>query len=191
MKNNPARIAIFASGNGSNAENITRYFQERNTARVSLLISNNKKAFVLERAASLGIDNHVISRDDFKQPKNLLGLLKEKQIDFIVLAGFLWLIPSELILAFPQRIINIHPALLPKYGGKGMYGDYVHQAVSAAGETKSGISIHFVNQVYDEGAIIFQKSIEIKAGENPKKIAEKVHALEYEYFPQIIERVIS
>jgi len=191
MKNNPARIAIFASGNGSNAENITRYFQERNTARVSLLISNNKKAFVLERAASLGIDNHVISRDDFKQPKNLLGLLKEKQIDFIVLAGFLWLIPSELILAFPQRIINIHPALLPKYGGKGMYGDYVHQAVSDAGETKSGISIHFVNQVYDEGAIIFQKSIEIKAGENPKKIAEKVHALEYEYFPQIIERVIS
>lgn len=191
MKNSPARIAIFASGNGSNAENIVRYFRERKTATVPLVISNNKKAFVLERAASLKIDSYIISRDDFKQPTKLLDLLKEKEIDYIVLAGFLWLIPSELVSAFPQKIINIHPALLPKYGGKGMYGDNVHQAVSDAGETESGISIHFVNQVYDEGAIIFQKSVEIEPRENPEKIAEKVHALEYDFYPKIIEKVVK
>ncbi|MCD6179250.1 MAG: phosphoribosylglycinamide formyltransferase [Bacteroidales bacterium] len=190
MKDIKPHIAIFASGNGSNAENIVTYFSKKKTATVDLIVSNNKNAFVLERAVKLKIDSHIISRNDFKQPKSLLKKLKDKNIDFIILAGFLWLIPSELILAFPKKIINIHPALLPKYGGKGMYGDYVHQAVSAAGETESGISIHYVNQSYDEGDIIFQKTVNIKAGENPEKIAEKVHALEYEYFPKIIEQVI-
>lgn len=190
MKDSRPRIAIFASGNGSNAENIARYFQEQKTATVNLIVSNNSKAFVLERAAKLKIDSRLITRGDFKQTKNLLALLKEKKIDFIVLAGFLWLIPTDLILAYPKKIINIHPALLPKYGGKGMYGNYVHQAVSDAGETESGISIHFVNQAYDEGGVIFQKTVAIKAGEDPDKIAEKVQALEYEYFPKIIEKVI-
>ena len=190
MKDIKPHIAIFASGNGSNAENIVTYFSKKKTATVDLIVSNNKNAFVLERAVKLKIDSHIISRNDFKQPKSLLKKLKDKNIDFIILAGFFWLIPSELILAFPKKIINIHPALLPKYGGKGMYGDYVHQAVSAAGETESGISIHYVNQSYDEGDIIFQKTVNIKAGENPEKIAEKVHALEYEYFPKIIEQVI-
>ncbi|RLD38514.1 MAG: phosphoribosylglycinamide formyltransferase [Bacteroidetes bacterium] len=190
MKDIKSHIAIFASGNGSNAENIVSYFSKKKTATVDLIVSNNNNAFVLERAVKLKIDSHIISRNDFKQPKSLLKKLKDKNIDFIILAGFLWLIPSELILAFPKKIINIHPALLPKYGGKGMYGDYVHQAVSAAGETESGISIHYVNQSYDEGDIIFQKTVNIKAGENPEKIAEKVHALEYEYFPKVIEQVI-
>lgn len=191
MKDSRPRIAIFASGNGSNAENIARYFQEQKTATVNLIVSNNSKAFVLERAAKLKIDSRVITRSDFKQTKNLLALLKEKKIDFIVLAGFLWLIPTDLILAYTKKIINIHPALLPKYGGKGMYGNYVHQAVSDAGEIESGISIHFVNQAYDEGGVIFQKTVAIKAGEDPDKIAEKVQTLEYEYFPKIIEKVIG
>lgn len=190
MKDSRPRIAIFASGNGSNAENIARYFQEQKTATVDLIVSNNNNAFVIERAAKLKIDSRVITRGDFKQTKNLLALLQEKKIDFIVLAGFLWLIPTNLILAYPKKIMNIHPALLPKYGGKGMYGDYVHQAVSDAGETESGISIHFVNQAFDEGDIIFQKTVTIKTGENPDKIAKKVQALEYKYFPQIIEKVI-
>lgn len=191
MKSKIASIAIFASGNGSNAENIVRYFRERNTARVDLIVCNNANAFVLDRAANLGIKSELVKRGDFNQAHKLVDLLKEKSIDFIVLAGFLWLIPVDLISAFPQKIINIHPALLPKYGGKGMYGDHVHQAVSDAREIESGISIHFVNQAYDEGDIIFQKSVNIKAGESPDEIAEKVHALEYEYYPQIIEQVIS
>jgi len=184
------RIAIFASGNGSNAENIVNYFRKQETASVDLIVCNNVNAFVLERAAKLRIETQLISRADFKQPDSLVELLKKKEIDFIVLAGFLWLIPSALVMAYPQKILNVHPALLPKFGGKGMYGDYVHQAVSEAGETESGISVHFVNQVYDEGDIIFQKSVEINPREAPEKIAEKVHKLEYEYFPRIIEELI-
>lgn len=191
MDENRTRIAIFASGNGSNAENIVHYFRTRKTASVDLLVCNDANAFVLERATKLGIDSRIISRADFKQLKGLFQLFREKKINFIVLAGFLWLLPEDLVAAFPHKIINIHPALLPKYGGKGMYGDYVHQAVSEAGDTESGITIHFVNKAYDEGDIVFQKTVEIEAGENPEKIAEKVHALEYAYFPKIIEEVIS
>ena len=191
MEGKLARIVIFASGNGSNAENIVHYFRKQKTASVDLIVSNHSNASVLERAAKLGIDSHIISREDFKHPENLIELFQKKRIDFIVLAGFLWLIPKELISAYPQKIINIHPALLPKYGGKGMYGDFVHQAVSVSGDTESGISIHYVNNAYDEGNIIFQKTVEIEVGENPESIAEKVHALEYAYFPQIIEEVIS
>jgi len=184
------RVAIFASGNGSNAENIVYYFRKRQTASVELVVSNNANAYVLERAKKSGVESHIISRDDFKQTDSLLVLFKERNIDLIVLAGFLWLIPLEIVDAFPKRILNIHPALLPKYGGKGMYGDYVHQAVSEAGDRESGITIHYVNKAYDEGDIIFQKTVGIEAGENPEKIAEKVHALEHEYFPEIIEKVI-
>ena len=190
MKNAVSRIAIFASGNGSNAENIVSYFRKKRTAAVDLIVSNKADAFVLERAAKLAIDSLIINRTDFKSPQLLLELLQSKSIDYIVLAGFLWLIPKELVDAFPQKIINIHPALLPKYGGKGMYGQFVHEAISTARDTKTGITIHYVNFAYDEGDIIFQKSVEIEAGENPDKIAEKVHKLEYTYFPQVIERVI-
>lgn len=191
MNKKLVRIAIFASGNGSNAENLVHYFRKQKTASVDLVLCNNAKAYVLTRAVDLGIESHIISREDFKQVDGLIELLKSKEIDFIVLAGFLWLIPEPLIDAFPDKIINIHPALLPKYGGKGMYGDYVHQAVSEAGEKESGITIHFVNKAYDQGGIIFQKTVAIDAGESPSKIAEKVHALEYKYFPQIVESVIK
>ncbi len=185
------RIAIFASGYGSNAESIVQYFRNRDSASVDLIVSNNVNAYVLKRAEKLGISFYVINRTDFKQPENLIKLLEKNKIDFIVLAGFLWLIPLELISIFPQRIINIHPALLPKYGGKGMYGEHVHKAVSESGDIETGITIHYVNQDYDEGAIIFQKKIEIKAGEKPEMIAEKIHALEHAHFPIIIEKIIK
>lgn len=190
MHGKKARIAIFASGNGSNAENITNYFRKQGTATVDLIVSNDAKAFILERASKLGIPRQIISRADFREPKSLIELLAKKKIDFIVLAGFLWLIPKELIEVFPQKIINIHPALLPKYGGKGMYGHFVHQAIFEAKEIETGITIHYVNESYDEGDIIFQKTVNIEAVENPEMIAEKVHALEYKYFPEIIELVI-
>lgn len=190
MEDNLPQIAIFASGNGSNAENIVHFFRKRNTARVNLIISNNSHALVLERAKRLGINSLLINRSDFKDAKTLISQLKQNHIDLIVLAGFLWLIPGGLIEAFPQKIVNIHPALLPKYGGKGMYGDHVHKAVSAAKESESGISVHFVNQAYDEGSVIFQQSVAIEPGENPDSIAEKVHQLEYAYFPSTIEKVV-
>lgn len=191
MNSNLVRMAIFASGNGSNAENIVQYFRKRKNASVDLIVSNNASAFVLERAKQLQIESHLISRNDFKQPENIIAHLKERGIDFIVLAGFLWLIPAELVFAFPKKIVNIHPALLPKYGGKGMYGEHVHKAVSIAGDKESGITIHFVNQAYDEGDILFQKAVEIESGESPEKIAKKIHVLEYAYYPKVIEKVIS
>lgn len=191
MPKKKMQLALFASGNGSNAENIVRYFRKQETAEVALILTNNPQAFVIQRAESLGVENKVIIRDDFKQTDALIALLKTKKIDFIVLAGFLWLIPKALIEAFPNKIINIHPALLPKYGGKGMYGHFVHQAVSEAKETQTGISIHYVNAAYDEGDIVFQKTVAIKAGEDPESIAEKVHKLEYEYYPKVIESLLA
>lgn len=191
VNNIDIKIAVFASGNGSNAENIIRYFKGKDSVSVVLVVSNNLNAYVLERAKNLKVDQKVIDRSDFKNSINFINYLKEKKIEWIVLAGFLWLIPADLVNAYPNRIMNIHPALLPKYGGKGMFGENVHRAVSASGDTETGISIHFVNTAYDEGNIIFQKTVEIEAGENPESIAEKVHALEYAYFPKIIEEVIS
>jgi len=185
------RIAIFASGNGSNTENIIRYFGENSSVSVDLIVSNNKNAYVLQRAAKLGIETRVIERADFMYPNEFILFLKERKIDWIILAGFLWLIPADLINTFPKKIVNIHPALLPKYGGKGMYGDFVHRAVSESGDTETGISIHFVNQSYDEGEILFQKIVKIEAYENPEIIAEKIHQLEYSYYPQVIEKIIS
>ena len=186
MKN----IAIFASGSGTNAQNIAEYFNASDKVRISLIMSNKADAFVLERAKKLCIPSMVFNRKDFYETDFILDAMHKNEIDFIVLAGFLWLIPDNLLKAFPHRIINIHPALLPKYGGKGMYGERVHQAVIQSGDTRTGISIHYVNDHYDEGEIIFQDSFEIQPGDTAESIAQKVHALEYKHFPRVIEEVI-
>ena len=183
------RIIILASGSGTNAENIIKYFQHKNTASVSYVLSNNKNAKVLERAQRLNIDNASFSKSDFFDSDKVLDLLIQKG-DYIVLAGFMWKVPSKIIEKFPNRIINIHPALLPKYGGKGMFGSHVHKAVVDNKENISGISIHFVNEYYDEGAIIFQSETRVLPTDSPDDVAQKVHKLEYEHFPRIIENII-
>lgn len=183
------KIAILASGNGSNAEEIIKHFKNAEAAEVALIISNKPDAFVLKRAENHNIPSKVISRKQL-QDGDLLPVLKHYEIDFIVLAGFLLLIPQYLVKAFPNKIINIHPALLPKYGGKGMYGDRVHQAVKESGDKETGITIHFVNENYDEGEVIFQGKCEVLPNDTPEQIAKKVHQLEYKYFPKIIEQVL-
>lgn len=188
MKKN--KIAIFASGSGSNAENISRFFAQHPSIEVSLFLTNKPDAAVIGRAKNLGIPCHIFNREEFYDTNTIPELLKAKSIDLIVLAGFLWLIPSNLIQNFPNRIINIHPALLPKYGGKGMYGSKVHQQVIENKEKESGITIHFVNEKYDDGNIIFQATCSISGDDNADSLAEKVHALEYKHFPQVIESVI-
>ena len=185
------RIAIFASGSGSNAENISEYFAHNEKIEVSLIISNKADAFVLERAKKLGIPASVITNKQMQEAESVLSLLKKQAIDFIVLAGYLLKVPAYLIEAYPQAIVNIHPALLPKFGGKGMYGDHVHQAVVNAGETESGITIHYVNENYDEGATIFQAKCPVLPEDTFEDVAKKVHALEYAHFPHIIDEVIS
>ncbi|WP_010136105.1 phosphoribosylglycinamide formyltransferase [Ochrovirga pacifica] len=184
------KIAILASGSGSNAENIARYFESDKNIKISYILSNKKEAFVLERAKKMGIKSQVFSNQEMKQENSLLDLLK-KEADFIVLAGFLLKVPENIIAAFPDKIINIHPALLPKYGGKGMYGMNVHNAVKKNQETETGITIHYVNENYDEGAIIFQAKTEVSSEDTPEDIAQKVHALEYEHFPRVIKEVIT
>lgn len=187
MKKN---IAIFASGSGTNAENIIRYFEENDLIRVSLVLSNRSDALVLERAQGLHVPTAVFSKDDWQTGKAILTLLKTHHIDFIVLAGFLLRVPLPLLHAYPNKIINIHPALLPNYGGKGMYGDRVHEAVVAAGEKESGITIHYIDEHYDEGSIIFQAQCVLLPDDSPKEVARKVHDLEYKYYPSIIEKVV-
>ena len=184
------KIAIFASGSGSNAENIIQYFKDQHDVSIELILTNNSNAYVLERAKKFNVPSFVFNRNDFYKSQKVEDILVSQDIDLVVLAGFMWLVPDYLVQAFPNKIINIHPALLPKYGGKGMYGDFVHQAVSKAGENNTGITIHYVNDKYDDGNIIFQKSIAIIPGENPDLIAEQIHALEYEYFPKVIEEVL-
>ena len=184
-------IAIFASGSGSNAENIINHFRNSRSAEVRLVISNKNDAFVIDRAKKLQVLCAVFDKKSDFSGDVLFKLLLDNKIDLIVLAGFLWLLPANLIEKFPKRIINIHPALLPEYGGKGMYGSKVHQAVSESGDVESGITIHYVNEHYDQGDIIFQTSCQIKAGENPESIAQKVHQLEYEYYPKVIEEVLN
>ena len=188
MKKN---IAIFASGSGSNAENIIRYFQENDLIRVALVLSNRSDAYVLERAHRLQVPSEVFLKEDWVSGEQILALLHEYHIDFIVLAGFLVRVPERLLHAYPDKIINIHPALLPKFGGKGMYGDRVHEAVVAAGEKESGITIHYINEHYDEGNTIFQATCPVLSTDSPDDVAKKVHALEYEHFPQIIEQVLN
>lgn len=185
------KIAIFASGSGTNAENIIRYFAQGDQARVELVLCNRPGAGVLARAASLGVESTVFDRDTFYNSDRIVTLLRNRGIDYVVLAGFLWLVPSSLIAAYPNRIVNIHPALLPKFGGKGMYGDRVHQAVVEAGEKESGITIHRVNEHYDSGAILAQFRVPVKPTDTPDQVAAKVHALEYAHFPEVIAAELS
>jgi phosphoribosylglycinamide formyltransferase 1 len=186
MKN----IAIFASGSGTNAENIIKYFSTRKTAKVSLVLSNNRNALVLTRAATLGIPAVFFERSDFYVTGEVLGRLESYDIDFIVLAGFLWLVPENILEKYKGRIINIHPALLPGYGGKGMYGDAVHKAIIANREKESGITIHWVDKHYDNGDIIFQERCKVDPSDTPESLAKKIHSLEYAFFPSVIEEVI-
>lgn len=184
-----SRIAIFASGSGTNAQNIIQYFSDNEYIVVDSVWTNNPNAFVLERARNFGIDGIIFTREEFRNTDHIVEKLKKREVDLIVLAGFLWLIPENLIRNF--RIINIHPALLPKYGGKGMYGMNVHRSVVENREKESGITIHFVNEKYDDGTIIFQGKCEILPSDSPESVAEKVHLLEYLYFPAVIEQVLS
>ncbi|MDD3036357.1 phosphoribosylglycinamide formyltransferase [Bacteroides sp.] len=184
-------IAIFASGSGTNAENIIRHFQKNDFIQVSLVLSNKSDAYVLERAHRLGVPCNVFPKEDWIAGDEILAVLQEYNIDFVVLAGFLIRVPDLLLHAYPNKIINIHPALLPKFGGKGMYGDRIHEAVIAAGEKETGITIHYINEHYDEGNIIFQATCPVLPEDSPASVAKKVHALEYECFPLAIEKLLS
>ncbi len=185
------RIAIFASGSGSNAEKIIEYFSKAPGTEVSLVLSNNPDAFVLDRASRLKVPSYVFDREQFYRSDQVPDILREIGIDLIVLAGFLWLVPENILRGWPGRILNIHPALLPKFGGKGMYGERVHRAVIEAGEKETGISIHLVNEKYDEGQIIFQEKFPILPGDTPESIAERIHKLEHEHFPKVIEKLLK
>ena len=185
------KIAIFASGTGSNALNLITYFSEHPLAEVVLLVSNNPNAGALQHAARLNVPSAVFDKAAFNRPEIILSCLQQHGIDLIVLAGFLLHIPTFLVEAFPQSIINLHPALLPKFGGKGMYGMHVHRAVKEAGETLTGITIHYINEHYDEGMIIAQYSCPVEADDTPETIAQKVHELEYRYYPLVIEQLLS
>jgi phosphoribosylglycinamide formyltransferase-1 len=186
-----SRIAIFASGSGTNAEEIFKHFQHHPTIEVVLLLSNNPQAYALERAKKFNIPSKVFTRSEFRESEEVLIWLQKRSVTHIVLAGFMWLVPDYLIKSYPHRIINIHPALLPKFGGKGMYGMRVHEAVKAAGEKQTGITIHEVNEHYDEGKILFQAKCTVDQKDTPDQIAEKVHALEYAHYPGVIEEWIS
>jgi phosphoribosylglycinamide formyltransferase-1 len=183
-------IAIFASGSGTNAENIIKYFSTRNTAKVCLVLSNKRQAQVLKRAEDNGIRTVFFEHKEFYVTGKVLRYLVLYKIDFIVLAGFLWLVPENIIEQYPGRIINIHPALLPSYGGKGMYGEAVHKAIIENKEAQSGITIHYVNKLYDKGDIIFQTKVAVDPSDSPSTLAEKVHALEYLHYPKIIEDLV-
>lgn len=184
-------IALFASGSGSNAEKIADYFADNTEVTVSLILSNNSKAGVIERARRLHIPVLLFDRTTFYTTSQITELLLNQHIDLIVLAGFMWLMPADLVRAFPNKIINIHPALLPKFGGKGMYGHFVHEAVAAAGETESGITIHYVNEHYDEGQIIFQASCPVAPSDTPDDIARSVQALEHIHYPRVVAEVLT
>ncbi|WP_421920696.1 phosphoribosylglycinamide formyltransferase [Marinifilum sp.] len=184
------RIAVFASGSGTNAENIALYFKDKPDVDIVCILTNNAEAFVIKRAEKLDIPTLVFSKKDFKESDKVMDYLKEMKVDFVVLAGFLWLVPKYLIQMYPNRIVNIHPALLPKYGGKGMYGMNVHEAVVENEEDESGITIHMVSENYDEGKVVFQARCFVKASDTAEDVATKVHKLEYEHFPKIIEQLL-
>jgi phosphoribosylglycinamide formyltransferase 1 len=189
--NSTTNIAIFASGSGSNAQKIMDYFQHSADIRVKYLLSNNKVAYALERAKRMGVETKIFNRKEFRESNEVVDFLIKNDVSWVILAGFLWMIPENLIRAFPCRIINIHPALLPLYGGKGMYGMHVHTAVHKAGDKESGISIHLVNEKYDEGEIIFQAKCMLDENDTPESIAEKVLKLEHEHFPKVVERLVK
>ena len=184
MKN----IAIFASGSGSNAENIIKYFKNHPFVRVDSVWTNNKDAFVIQRAENLGVESHIFTRQEFRESDTMIKDLQKREVDLIVLAGFLWLVPPIFTSTFP--IINIHPALLPKYGGKGMYGSFVHAEVIWNKEKESGITIHLVNQEYDKGEHLLQKRCPVYITDTPESLAVRIHELEYAYFPSAIEQFL-
>ena len=185
------KIAVFASGSGSNAENIARYFSDKSIANVELIITNRADSYVVERAKQMNIKSAFFPNSAWKEPKEVLDLLMSHKINFIVLAGFLIRVPEAILNKYPNRVINIHPALLPKFGGKGMYGDNVHNAVIEAKEKESGITIHYCNEHYDEGDIIFQAKCEVLPTDTAEDVANKVHKLEYKHFPIIIEKLVK
>lgn len=187
MKN----IAIFASGTGSNAQKIMEHFEGSSLAKVTLVLSNKPQAGVLEKAQKFKVATQVINHEGFYKSNEVVELLQQQSIDLVVLAGFLWLVPQNLIQAFPQQIINIHPALLPKYGGKGMYGMKVHQAIVENQEKETGITIHYVNEHYDEGKVIFQQSCHVSPEDTPEAVAKKVQLLEHEHFPKVVEELVK
>ena len=183
-------IAIFVSGSGSNCENIIKYFMNSETVNIALVLSNRADAYALTRAKKYDIPTCIMGKADFNNENKILPLLEQYDIDFIVLAGFLLMIPNFLVKAYEHRMINLHPALLPKYGGKGMYGHHVHEAVKAAGETETGMTVHWVSDVCDGGEIIAQFSTPISPEDTPDDIAEKEHVLEMEHFPKVIEKIL-
>lgn len=186
-RSNSHKIAVFASGNGSNAENLVRYFREADCgAEVSLIVCNRKNAGVLQRAQTLKVDTCVLTAAEFKDPGCILNVLESHSIDLIVLAGFLLMVPPFLVERYPGRIVNIHPSLLPKYGGKGMYGRHVHEAVVRSGDKETGITIHIVNEHYDDGRILFQASVPVCPTDNADDVEAKIHRLEKEHFAQVI-----
>lgn len=185
------RIAIFASGSGSNAQKLMEHFKRHEDAEISLVLTNNPEAYVLQRADSFEIPSHVFDRNEFYNTDNIIDLLKNLQIDLIVLAGFLWLMPKNMIEAFPGKMMNIHPALLPNYGGKGMYGDHVHHAVLAAKEKEGGITIHFVNDVYDEGEQIYQAKYKIEPDDTLEIVKFKGQQLEHLHYPRVVENIVK
>jgi phosphoribosylglycinamide formyltransferase-1 len=185
------RIAIFASGSGSNAQKIMEHFKRNSEAEVVLILTNNPQAYVLQRADNFEVPSHIFTRDEFYKSDDVIKLLKNLQVDLIVLAGFLWLVPVSLLKAFPNKIINLHPALLPKYGGAGMYGDHVHKAILANNEEESGITIHFVDEQFDEGEIIHQSRFKIEPGDNLEMIKFKGQQLEHLHFPKVVENLLK
>ncbi len=184
-------IAVLASGSGTNAENIIRYFREKGSARVALVLTNRPNAFVLQRAEALGVPCACFGKSDWEHGEPVLEALRQYDIDFVVLAGFLARVPENILHAYPERMVNIHPSLLPKFGGKGMYGDRVHEAVLAAGETESGITIHYTNERYDEGAVVCQVKCPVRPDDTPETLAQRIHQLEYAHYPAVIERLVT
>jgi phosphoribosylglycinamide formyltransferase-1 len=185
------RIAIFASGSGSNAQKLMEHFKRNTEVEIALVLTNNSDAYVLQRADSFEIPSHIFDKHEFYKTDNIIDLLKNLNIDLIVLAGFMWLIPKNLIHEYPGRIINIHPAILPKFGGKGMYGDFVHKAVMEAGELEGGITIHYVNENYDEGEYIYQAKYRIDKGDNLEMVKFKGQQLEHLHYPRVVESIIK
>jgi len=184
------KIVLFASGSGSNVENIVNFFAKNDKVEISLVLTNNPNAYVIERCGQLGVACRVFGRKEFRETGSVLEQLQGIAPDLIVLAGFLWLVPSDIVKAFPRRIINIHPALLPKFGGKGMYGHHVHQSVVDNKESETGITIHYVDENYDEGDVILQTTCPVEASDSADDVAKKVHQLEYEYFPKVVESLL-
>ncbi|MFN8406388.1 MAG: phosphoribosylglycinamide formyltransferase [Sphingobacteriaceae bacterium] len=185
------RIAIFSSGSGSNAQKLMERFKQHAEAEVAIILTNNPEAYVIQRADNFEIPTHIFDKHEFFETNDIVHLLKNLQIDLIVLAGFLWLIPDNILKEFPNQIINIHPSLLPKFGGKGMYGDHVHRAVLKADAIESGITIHFVNELFDEGEIIYQSRFKIEKNDTLETIKFKGQQLEHLHYPRIVEQLLQ